>query len=287
MTYKLAASVILYNPDDSVVANVKSYIEYIDVLYIVDNGNSKKAIDLLTSVFFDKIKVFEHRENMGIACSLNEVLKDANGKFDLLLTMDQDSKFYDGSMKLYIQELAKFDWQKTLAVGASIVSYGFIAASDVQVEWTPTECMITSGNIISVENALLIGGFDERLFIDEVDSEFIYRGRKAGYDVFANISGIYLLHSLGNPSFHKFLGHMTKVQNHNKIRKYYMFRNRLVVLSKYWKFIGFKRSWNYYIKANLGLVRDVVLFEDDKFEKLKYIVLGLRDFLTNKLGRKF
>lgn len=287
MNHKVAASVILYNADESVVDNIKSYIDYIDFLYVVDNGNSEKVINILATMFPDKQKIIKHTENFGIARSLNEVLRDAYDKFDLLLTMDQDSRFYNENMRIYRNEVNKFDWNKTLALGASVVGYDFVSSDDVQIVWKPTECMITSGNIISVKNTLSIGEFNEELFIDEVDSEFVYRGRKANFDVIINVSGIYLLHSLGNPSFHKLLGHITKVQNHNKIRKYYIFRNRLVVLSRYWKFIGFKRSWNCYIKANLDLIRDVIFFEDDKNEKLKYIILGLKDFLTNRLGKRF
>lgn len=149
------------------------------------------------------------------------------------------------------------------------------------------ENMITSGNIISVNNALLIGGFDEDLFIDEVDSDFIYKGREAGFNIYTNETGVYLLHSLGNPSYHMFLGRRTKVQNHNKIRKYYMFRNRFVVLKKHYQIIGPRRAWNYYIKANISLVRDVLFFENDKWSKLKYMATGFIDFLIGRLGKKY
>lgn len=39
MKYKLAACIILYNPDVNVFKNIESYIDNIDCLYIIDNSN--------------------------------------------------------------------------------------------------------------------------------------------------------------------------------------------------------------------------------------------------------
>ena len=50
--------------------------------------------------------------------------------------------------------------------------------------------------------------------------------------------------------------------------------------------MGAKRCWNYYIKANINLIRDVVFFEDDELEKINYIVKGLLDVLTGRLGKR-
>lgn len=288
MKYKVAGCVILYNPQDSTINNILSYIDYIEKLYIVNNGNG----DIVCSRFADsdKVRIIYHKENMGIAYSFNEVLKDADGEYDLLLTMDQDSCFFEDSMKTYINEIHNFDWSKTLAIGPKIVEPKFylsINSKKSGTKWNLAENMITSGNIVSVKNALFIGAFDEDLFIDEVDSDFIFKGREAGFDIFTNEIGVYLLHSLGNPSYHRFLGRKTKVQNHNKIRKYYMFRNRFVVLKKHYKIIGAKRAWNYYIKANISLIKDVLFFEDDKWNKLKYMAIAFMDFLIGRLGKKY
>lgn len=286
MNFKIVGCVILYKPNADVVENVASYIDYIDLLYVVDNQNGDAVIKELSQRYQDKIVPIKHKENMGISFSLNEVLELANDKYDLLLTMDQDSRFSPTSMFRFKNEVTKFEWEKTLAVGAAIKDFGFNEPTDVSLRWKKTVNMITSGSIVSVKNALAISGYDEDLFIDEVDSDFCFRGIKAGYELYTNTSGIYLLHSLGNPSYHKFFGHVTKVQNHNKIRKYYIFRNRLVILFRHGKMMGAKRCWNYYIKANINLIRDVVFFEDDELEKINYIVKGLLDFLTGRLGKR-
>lgn len=50
--------------------------------------------------------------------------------------------------------------------------------------WRRVPRMMTSGSVISVRKALEIGGFDERLFIDEVDCEICYRAVGAGFSLF-------------------------------------------------------------------------------------------------------
>lgn len=287
MDYKLAGCVILYNPDNDVIRNVASYIDYIDCLYVVDNGNGSNIINELQEKYVDKIVPVRHLENMGIAYSLNEVINLAKNKYDLLLTMDQDSCFYRYSMKVYKTELAKFDWEKTLGIGPSVVNYNFVDKNSTEVKWGGTIRLITSGNIISVNNAINIGKFNEQLFIDEVDYDFCYKGVSNGLKMYVNLTGVYLLHSLGNTFTKKILWHTFYIMNHNKIRKYYIFRNRLVIAKSYWKVIGFADTWKEYLKGNMRLVFDVIFFENDKIAKIKYMSLGLYDFMIGKLGKRF
>ena len=285
MRLKIAGCVILYHPQMDTIDNILSYIDHVECLYIINNGGG----EAVTAKFVDnsKVKIIHHKENMGIAYSLNEVLQAIVNEYDLLLTMDQDSSFVADSMKKYVGACDEIVWDTTLALGAKIIAAGTDIDFVENVEWEKAENMITSGNLISVKNALAIGGFDESLFIDEVDSDFIYRGREDGLDILYNKCGIYLAHTVGSPAYHSFLGHVTKVQNHNKIRKYYIFRNRLVVLQKHFKIIGFRRAWNYYIKANISLIRDTLFFEDDTFAKLQYMMMGFMDFLCGRLGKRF
>lgn len=284
---KLAGCVVLYNPDAEVLENVKSYIKSIDYLYVVDNANGTELIDKLEKMYPCKIKAVKHKENMGIAYSLNEVLQLAKNDYGLLLTMDQDSRFYKNCMQIYKGELTAFDWNKTLGIGPMIVNYNFASQKNTKVAWGGTTRLITSGNIISISNALKVGGFSENLFIDEVDYDCCYKGVANGLKMYTNLAGVHLLHSLGNTFTRNVLGHTFEIMNHNKIRKYYIFRNRLYIAKKYHSVIGFSDTWKYYLKANLRLIFDVVFFENDKFNKLKYMSLGFYDFLRNRYGKRF
>ncbi len=39
----IAGVVVLYNPDESVVNNIQSYIQDIEILFVVDNSEEKTA----------------------------------------------------------------------------------------------------------------------------------------------------------------------------------------------------------------------------------------------------
>lgn len=135
MKQSLAGCVILYNPTDEVERNVASYIDELELLYVVDNGNGRALIERLREHYREKLQPLYHEENRGIAASLNEVLRLADGRFTHLLTMDQDSRFYEDSMARYKAELSNFDWRSTLGIGPKTVRYDFVQTARTKVAW--------------------------------------------------------------------------------------------------------------------------------------------------------
>lgn len=280
----LAACVILYNPDSDVVDNVSSYAKHVAVVYAVDNGNGTDVIKQLQAQY-DNIVELKNPENMGIAYSLNRVLDMVKDKYQYLLTMDQDSHFTEQGISSYVEESNKVDWQYTLGLSPSIVSYDFVDFDYSGVQWKEKLCVITSGNIISVAHALEIGGFDEDLFIDEVDFEFCYRGLLRGYKFFSATKSVYLQHRLGNPKLVKILGMKFYPPMHNYVRTYYIYRNRWYV---YWKYhnIDEKFFFKCYIVSSFRWFISKLLFEEDSARKMKSIFLGIWDAINHNMGKK-
>lgn len=95
--HSLAGSVILYNPDYDVPDNVASYLNAVDRLYVVDNQNGKAVAERIAALAPEKVTVISNPENEGIAKPLNTVLRICRDKYDLLITMDQDSRFCPGT----------------------------------------------------------------------------------------------------------------------------------------------------------------------------------------------
>lgn len=60
-------------------------------------------------------------ENEGIAKPLNTVLRLCRDKYDLLITMDQDSRFLPGHMSLYHTGFDSLDWTSVFGVGPTAV----------------------------------------------------------------------------------------------------------------------------------------------------------------------
>lgn len=273
---KLAGIITLYHPDKNVLSNIETFLNQLDILYVLDNTENP---DVLTREMFSEIGKVEYKAfggNMGIAYAMNYALKAVKG-YDFLLTMDQDSYFLPGMMAKYkqkVEEQEKINPQK-----AGVYSVNFDPRVDAVVPGCKKiDVAITSGSMIPVDIATKIGGFDENLFIDEVDNEFCYRVKKNGYDIL-EFPSIILKHSLGHQTFHQILGFHYNTFNHNALRKYYMTRNRIYVLRKYPEI----RCW--YIKKIIKDIIKVVLAENDKKHKINYIIKGMKDGIINHMGK--
>ncbi len=77
----LSGAVILYNPDGNVIKNILSYLDKINVLYIIDN--SKETAQFISDfVKYNpgKVEYIFNNGNLGVASALNiavdEALKD-------------------------------------------------------------------------------------------------------------------------------------------------------------------------------------------------------------------
>ena len=270
MVSSIAGVVILYNPDDSVVQNIESYAPYLDHLYVIDNS-SYTNIQMISNLFSKQPTTYiPHKDNKGIAYSLNEALHLTKDHYQWLLTMDQDSRFLPNSFQNYISCLDKLD--------SNVYGICPIYDENDNIEnciFKPVEKCITSGNIIQVKIAIVCGGFDENLFIDEVDHEFCYRCNRKGYTLLKYQKRI-LLHNIGNIlHVNLFCFHFTTL-NENYRRQYYIYRNKLYVCHKFPEL----KMREY--KFLLIWLAKIILGEPDKIRKLYYIY---RDYFLHKLGK--
>lgn len=207
---------------------------------------------------------------------MNRALQVAKG-YDFLLTMDQDSYFLPGMMDKYKHEVELLEKSNPQKIG--VYSVNFDQRVDPVVPgYKKINVAITSGSIVPIRIAKSIGGFDENLFIDEVDSEFCYRVRHCGYDVI-ELTSVVLKHSLGHQTFHQIFGIHYNTYNHNALRKYYMARNRVYVMRKY------PEIRKTYIKYTIKDIIKVLLAENQKIHKLHYIIKGIKDGIMDKMGK--
>src|SRR5690606_29661762 len=103
---KISGVVVLYNPDSGVLQNIKSYIDQIEYLFVVDN--SEKVNDLLVAELkkINKIEYKNNFRNLGVATALNiGALKSINKGFDFILTMDQDSFAHPDMIRIMLNNM--------------------------------------------------------------------------------------------------------------------------------------------------------------------------------------
>lgn len=284
---KVAACVTLYHPDESTAHNIRSYIDVVDRLYLLNNGGGE-AVAAELCAEYAKAELITYPENMAIAKPFNDALKLASGKYDYLLTMDQDSHFTPGSAQRYVDELQRLvATEKTDILGLSPV---FIPKEtnkpvDGDIHWQREYVRLTSGNLINVAKAIEIGGFAEELFIDEVDYDFSLRGYLAGFHQYRCNCGIYLVHHLGNEQPVRLFGRTYYLGMYNHIRTYYICRNRIYMLRKYWH-INAGLTYRLWIRSMFRLLVSKIFFETDRPRKLLSVVSGTLDGLFGRLGKK-
>lgn len=272
----LAGIVVLYNPDNDVLENIATYIEELDCLYVFDN-TEKPDIKIVTKIKeMPHVQYISFGENKGISYALNHALTLAKD-YKYLLTMDQDSKFYEGMMKRYKNYLESI-YSKDNSVAMFSVHYDGLKISTASNEFIDVERAITSGSIVNINIARRIGGFDENLFIDEVDHEFCYRARSKGYRIIC-ITPINMHHNMGKPISIGIFGKNYLALNHNPVRKYYMFRNTIYVMKKYPGVRGHcvAELFKNFIKT--------ILVEPDKWNRSLFMFRGIKDGFFGKMGK--
>ena len=276
---KLAACVVLYNPDASVVDNIKTYASGVDEVFAVDNSDEPNAslLDRITALG-DNVTIIPMHGNQGIAAALNRGLQEASRRgYGYILTMDEDSYFTDDTLQRYkdkAEALFSSD-EKVIQVG---IHNSGDKDDDLVVNNETPDWLITSGSIMRVEDSLAVGGFLEKLFIDEVDREFCYRAADRGYS-FRRVLDLTMQHNLGSPIRGKIFGREFEAMGHSKIRKYYIFRNCTYVMKTYPRT---RKPYRHFLFATW---LKTILVEDDKMNKLKYMRMGRRDAKRGRFGR--
>ena len=271
---KIAGCVIFFNPAESCLKHIESYINIVDVLYVIDNSITVDRT-IIEKLDKNKVNYFSFGDNLGIAYALKFAAEKAiEEEFDFLLTMDQDSEFPNVSRN-EIED--RFDCIEHLE------DYGIVGLnfnSEIKCrKLKEVKFWLTSGNFINLANYKLVHGFNEELFIDYVDfdlCEQFYRiNKKVAY--FEDLS---LLHAIGNPKRYNILGIKFTITNHTPIRYFYRFRN-----AKYL----YKRNKKFYRKLYYkGLFIDtfkIIFFEKEKLKKLKLIRQGRRNAQKGILGK--
>ncbi len=280
---KIAGTVILFNPDKHIISNIDSYYPSLKNLYVVDN-TGKPSEELIAPIkHLENIFYLHDGENKGIASRLNEIcflaIKDG---YEWLLTMDQDSLFEKNTFENYLTCIHEFEEKEMV----SMFGVGYYGDRNEKGNCysLQTNQLITSGSIVNLKLFSVIGGFDEALFIDEVDFEYCLRSASKGFRIF-QFPNIFLTHKLGELSYHRSFknNRITPRILHSPFRIYYITRNFLYVQAKYGAVykadLAFKR------KGLVNRLKNNLLYNKRRWEVIKFFLKGILDFKKKKMGK--
>ena len=298
----VAAIVVTYHPDENFSWRLDALLAQVTRVVIVDNGPDESCLSPLQPYLADDGRVTIHRNkaNLGIATALNQGFEILMAeRYGWVLTLDQDSSPAGGMVAALCDRLrADPDSSSVAMVGASRrdpvdsnaehwwvrPKSGFPFFERVACEGlddSGTTLVITSGTLTNTAVFDEIGPFRDELFIDLVDIEYSLRARRAGYRIIG-ACGAHLVHRIGATRVRRVLGIPVVVTNHAPMRRYYIFRNSIIVAREYFKV---HPHWLIYHCLALGQVLlGVILFERRKIANLRACVLGVYDGIRRRLG---
>lgn len=283
---KVYSIIVAYNPNlEELNKTVNILKKQTDKIIICNNSDYNLKFE------DKKVKIFNFGENLGIAKAQSIGMKWAfeNGA-DFILQMDQDSIPSDDLVKKLLEcyeELTKRgykvglvgpqDYDKdTKELNKARLKKGSIIDN---TNYVSLEQTLSSGSLIPKHVYSMVGGMDDKLFIDAVDSEYCWRIRKNGFLVIKNNDAL-LAHKLGDGK-QKILGFLN-VGVPSPIRHYYQTRNTLLLVRRSYV----PAYWKYSMLVKIVFKLFVYPFTLNKgFERFKYIVKGIKDGILGKSGK--
>lgn len=279
----IALVVVLYNPNQKEVKeNIDSYADAVSLIITVDNSESSTH-NLEES---EKIIHIRNNENAGIAKALNQgIIKAQELNYKYVVLMDQDSSFFNAKASISALYDALQD-KETNFMSSSVVVNADIEPKEHTEVLRYIDSCITSGSMLKLSLIDKIGLHDEKLFIDYVDFEYSLRARKLGYTI-VETKNSRLKHLIGESkkvSMKLFPLYKTYTTNHSPLRRYYRWRNAAYVWKMYQD--SFPKWVNKNRKQTFSDMKKIILFEDNKIEKIKACLAGLKDAKNGVFGKK-
>jgi rhamnosyltransferase len=242
---RVIAVIPTYQPDEHLITRLAALSGQVDRIVIVDDGSpSTDVLDRVAEAGFDVIR---SRANRGIASALNVGCRMAlEDGADLVLTLDQDSEIPAD----YVDACASIFGGAAAATRLGALSPGSInGAPSLPPRASPegigiVDVAIQSGLMVERSCLRASGLFDERLFIDGVDTEFCLRIGLLGYRI-GVVPNTDLKHELGlKASLRPFgvqvksRGRQVSYEYHGPYRRYFMSRNAVDIWLRYGRVKG-------------------------------------------------
>ena len=195
------------------------------------------------------------------------------------MTMDQDTTFKPGIISKMKEVIKKTDttkigivtpWHKTKLIDKK-----------PETEFDNPNDVMTSGNMVNLDIYQKIGGFKDWLFIDGIDIEYCLNLHKNGYDIL-RINSLEIDHNLGDLFYKKIGNRLFLCTNHNALRRYYIMRNYHYIFDLY---KDFNPQYCCALISQKHNMIGVILFEKNKYKKIRNYLRGLRDYKKGIKGK--
>ncbi len=216
---KILVSLINYNSRDHILACLQNIYDQktkydFDVVVFDNNSPDQSAGEIKKQ--YPKIHLIRNDKNLGFGKAHNRVAKEFQGKFDVLLLVNPDTRFENNTFEelgnymenerycdILSTKIVDFDgkpdsnggdFPRGLALLGwlyNLESFGIkrnFHRTDKEYYTKPHSVDWVGGTFLLIRNQVIekIGLFDEEFFMYFEDAEFCYRARRAGFNVMIN-----------------------------------------------------------------------------------------------------
>ena len=236
----MAALLVTYRPDGARLrVLLDALVLQVGVVALVHNGGDDD--ELAAAIAGRSVALLRQPGNVGLAAAQNAGIEWARAQdCSHVLLLDQDSLPAPDMVIRLLRALASAE--RIAAVGpcfedardgrtAPFVRIGFPFNRKLRCAEAggtiAADFLIGSGMLIPLAVIDAVGGMDAGLFIDNVDLEWSFRVRAAGYTLLG-VCDAHMQHRLGDARRH-LRGVPRGVVVHAPLRLYYMMRNRVLL----------------------------------------------------------
>jgi rhamnosyltransferase len=300
MSERIPGVVVTYFPDAGFETRLGAIVREVSPVWVVDNSADAAASGRLAGIC-DRCgcRLILNPSNLGIAAALNLGFGELEQSGCVwAVALDQDSLPEPGMIDRLIECARRFPATRPPAVvGANWRDEGrpdhpsrhlrphpacrlLFQRVPASQDLNDITCVITSGSLFHLPTWRALGGFDESLFLDLVDTEYCLRARQAGHGI-GVAAGARHRHHRGSKRPVQFLGRTWWPAFMPPPRLYYLFRNRVLLCRHHlWR----SPHWAAFeITYALKIITEVLLLEDHKIAKLGAC---LRGSWAGALGRR-
>ena len=281
----VAAIVVTFHPRPEDLQNLTKIRAQVDLLVIVDNGSTEKALaQIRQATRGPGSELIENGKNLGIAAALNLGVRKAQREGCRWVALfDQDSVVTEGFIATMVADFQIYSQERKIlqivpryldpatGIEQAISSFGDGGAF----------LTITSGSLFSIEAFEKCGLFQEELFIYCVDDDYSLRIRKNGFFIGVSKNAV-LLHQSGHPTFRKLFGRTIETKNYRPEIRYYYARNKVWILRSYGK--TFPRLIIPTLREFVTIPLKIALMEDASWAKISRFYRGLLDGVAGRMG---